>query len=415
MTDQKVADWATLRLGDVLTHRKERAQPGDPLLSVTSDRGVVPQSESGRRDVSSVNKYAYWRVYPGDIVYNTMRMWQGVSGRSDHFGMVSPAYTVCSPQARIDTHFLAYVLKLPELIAVFKNRSQGLVSDTWNLKYRSFAQIPFSIPSYQEQQRIAQILDTAVQGMQSAEQLIAKLELAKQGVLRDLLTRGIDRSGQLRNPERQPDLFVHTSLGILPRPWKVLKVSSIADVFNGSTPSRLRDDYWKGGSIPWLSSGKVNDYDIVSPSELITERAFIDCSLRLLPVDAVVVGMIGEGRTRGMAARLCIPATINQNLAGIVPSNSVSGKFLHLVLADSYDALRRWGRGSNQDALNTKLVGDFRIPVPEIQEQRTIIDFAASLESEIEAECRELAKLHSLKEGLLHDLLTGQVKVGDST
>ncbi|MFV2022283.1 hypothetical protein, partial [Micromonospora sp. LOL_023] len=89
-------------------------------MSVLAEYGVVPQAESGRRDISNDDKSMYRRVYPGDIVYNTMRMWQGVSARSSLFGIVSPAYTVCVPSDDVDSQFLASLLQLPQLIAAFK-------------------------------------------------------------------------------------------------------------------------------------------------------------------------------------------------------------------------------------------------------------------------------------------------------
>jgi type I restriction enzyme, S subunit len=241
--------------------------------------------------------------------------------------------------------------------------------------------------------------------------LIAKLKGSRLALLHNLLTRGVEESGQLRDPERQSSLFTNTSHGVLPKDWKIRKIGSVAQVFNGSTPSRLRHDYWGKGGIPWLASGKVNDYEIESPSEFITERAYRESSLRLLPPGSVVVGMIGEGKTRGMAGILRIPATINQNLAGIVPGDEIDGKFLQLVLDYNYVSLRSGGRGSNQDALNTKLVAEFQVVVPNLKEQHAIVRLVTSIERRINAERAELRKLRLLKQGLMGDLLTGRVRV----
>src|SRR5579864_9615436 len=158
MSNVNSGSWEEFKLGDALQHRRERARGLEQLLSVTQDRGVVRQIDAGRRDISSDDKSAYWRVYPGDIVYNTMRMWQGVVGRSDFEGIVSPAYTVCRPTSLVDTRFLAYKLKHPAMITEFYRFSQGLVSDTWNLKYSSFSTISVSLPTVGTQARIAEIL-----------------------------------------------------------------------------------------------------------------------------------------------------------------------------------------------------------------------------------------------------------------
>lgn len=86
----------------------------DPLLSVTQDKGVTLQEGVGRRNISSADKASYWRAYAGDIVYNTMRMWQGASACSRYFGIVSPAYTVCEPVDGANADYISYLFKLPE-------------------------------------------------------------------------------------------------------------------------------------------------------------------------------------------------------------------------------------------------------------------------------------------------------------
>src|SRR5690606_9817306 len=58
-----------------------------------------------------------------------------------------------------------------------------------------------------EQRRIAQVLDTIDEAIRLAEQVVAKLEQVGRGLLRDLLSRGIDENGELRDPQRCPDQF----------------------------------------------------------------------------------------------------------------------------------------------------------------------------------------------------------------
>ncbi|MFE0739291.1 restriction endonuclease subunit S, partial [Streptomyces sp. NPDC058855] len=160
--------WKRVPLGDILKRRAERTHSVATLLSVTADRGVIRQSESGRRDSSSADKSMYWDVRPGDVIYNTMRMWQGVSGVADEAGIVSPAYTVCEPTEEAHSGFLEWLLKDPRLVTKFLNRSQGLVSDTWNLKYTEFKRIEVNVPPLEEQRRIAEILDAVDTQIQQA-------------------------------------------------------------------------------------------------------------------------------------------------------------------------------------------------------------------------------------------------------
>ena len=312
---------------------------------------------------------------------------------------------------------------LPEYLAMYSASSAGkqfflsLSKRTTNLASINLTQLkefPIPIPALKDQRRITEILGSADEAIRSTEQLIAKLELTKRGLLHDLLTRGVDDSGRLRDPESQPGFFVQTPLGLLPRTWNIAAIGAEASVFNGSTPSRLRATYWDNGKVPWLTSGKVNDYEIIEPSELITDRAVKECSLRIFPPGAVVVGMIGEGKTRGMSARLGISASINQNLAGIIPGPNLNGRFLHLFLTHHYEALRRGGRGSNQDALNTQIVSSFQIAIPSLLEQRSIEFRVDSVTRRVKAEHQELRKLRLVKQGLMDDLLTRRTRAGIS-
>jgi len=84
-------EWRSWHLGELFQERVENNRNDLPLLSITREEGVVPRNGLERKDTSSEDKSKYLRICPGDIGYNTMRMWQGVSALSRHEGIVSPA------------------------------------------------------------------------------------------------------------------------------------------------------------------------------------------------------------------------------------------------------------------------------------------------------------------------------------
>jgi len=145
-------------LGEVTCERNETNTPTLPLLSITANKGVIPQTDSEKKDVSNADKSKYKRICSGDIGYNTMRMWQGRSALSFVEGIVSPAYTIVTPLKGVSPLFLSYLIKRPRLIYEFWTHSQGLVEDTLNCKYKDFAQITITIPSLSEQRKIAALL-----------------------------------------------------------------------------------------------------------------------------------------------------------------------------------------------------------------------------------------------------------------
>lgn len=145
--------WEQRNLGNCFNERLERSAYGE-LISVTINDGVKKFIDLGRHDNSSEDKSKYKVVKFGDIVYNTMRMWQGASGFSFYSGIVSPAYTVLIPKQNIDSHFISFLFKRAESLHQFKLFSQGITSDTWNLKFERLSNIKINIPKISEQEQI---------------------------------------------------------------------------------------------------------------------------------------------------------------------------------------------------------------------------------------------------------------------
>ncbi|WP_300499145.1 restriction endonuclease subunit S [Marinobacter sp.] len=180
--------WAELALGELFSERREIGISNLPLLSVTSEHGVINRNNVGRKDTSSADKSKYLRVCSGDIAYNTMRMWQGVSALSGLEGIVSPAYTVLQPNSGVDSRFAAYLFKLPEIVHRFYRHSQGLVSDTWNLKYKQFAKIKVFVPCAEEQAAIADVLAREDELLACINEQLLQLTLEKKALMQQLLT-----------------------------------------------------------------------------------------------------------------------------------------------------------------------------------------------------------------------------------
>jgi type I restriction enzyme, S subunit len=128
-----------------------------------------------------------------------------------------------------------------------------------NINGRTVKQFECDLPPLREQRRIAEILDTLDEAIRKTEQVIAKLQQMKRGLLHDLLTRGIDENGELRDPERHPEQFKDSELGRIPRGWEVLRVgSALESIEQGWSPDcdteAARKDQWgvlKTTSVTW--------------------------------------------------------------------------------------------------------------------------------------------------------------------
>ncbi|UTC09040.1 hypothetical protein A4W78_05590 [Latilactobacillus curvatus] len=178
-------DWKQCTMGEIFTERTERSGEGE-LISVTINSGVVKASELDRKDNSSKNKSNYKKVEIGDIAYNSMRMWQGASGYSPYKGILSPAYTVITPKNEIDSEFFAYDFKRFNMIQAFKRNSQGLTSDTWNLKFPTLKSIKINVPHFDEQRRISNTFNQVDNMLLLQQTKIDQLNKLKQAYLQKL-------------------------------------------------------------------------------------------------------------------------------------------------------------------------------------------------------------------------------------
>ncbi|MED4405382.1 restriction endonuclease subunit S [Heyndrickxia coagulans] len=182
-------EWKKVKLGEILKERKETGYTELELLAITSSKGVVKRTEVDIKDNSSEDKSKYKRILPNDIGYNTMRMWQGVSGVSKYEGIVSPAYTILKPTNKVNSNFIGYLFKLPKIINLFRRYSQGLVSDTLNLKYENLKGIKVTIPQdVEEQKKIAEILLSIDNEIEMLQEYVNYLKQQKKGLMQLLLT-----------------------------------------------------------------------------------------------------------------------------------------------------------------------------------------------------------------------------------
>ena len=185
--------WKTDCLGKLFFERKETNCENIEMLAITGPQGIIPRKELDLKDNSSEDKSKYLRVCVGDIGYNTMRMWQGVSAYSNYEGIVSPAYTILKPSSSINAKYFAYLFKMSEIVFLFYRFSQGLVDDTRNLKYENFKKIKVCYPpDIKEQTAIAEVLSAADREIELLQQDIEQ-EKQKKKALMQLLLTGIVR------------------------------------------------------------------------------------------------------------------------------------------------------------------------------------------------------------------------------
>ena len=144
--------WEQRKLGELFEESDERASDRE-ILSVSVANGIYPASESDRETNPGASLANYKVVHSGDVVYNSMRMWQGAVDASRYDGTVSPAYVVAKPNSEVYARFFARLLRQPMLLKQYQQVSQGNSKDTQVLKFDDFASIEISMPASENEQR----------------------------------------------------------------------------------------------------------------------------------------------------------------------------------------------------------------------------------------------------------------------
>lgn len=314
------------------------------------------------------------------------------------------------PSAGVDGAFVKRLFDSIYARSCFAVRANGLTRVGLGQYEVDNIELPF--PPLSEQALIAAFLDreTAKIDALVAEQrrLMELLKEKRQALTSCAVTKGLNPNAPMKDSGIE-------WLGQVPTHWQVVRLCYYATIENGTTPTRDNPEYWNGGDVPWLSSGEVNQYRITEATEYITQLALDQCSLRMLPRGTIVVGMIGQGKTRGQSAVLEIEACINQNLAAIVPGAMLESEYLLNAFHSAYDYLREFGRGGNQAALNSEILSALRVPLPPLTEQRSICDFLLERRIEIDTLTAEAQRaidlLQERRVALISAAVTGQVDV----
>lgn len=167
---QSSKDWRTGNLKEVFEQRKEKGASHLETLSVTIYGEIVPRNSLNRNVEDRTGPEKCFKVKPGDIAYNTMRMWQGACGLANSPGVISPAYTVitCKSKDQLPSFWLQ-VFRSKWMKKSFERFSTGIASDRWRLYFKDFSLIKVKIPPLDFQLKVVDELRLLDEAIRSAE------------------------------------------------------------------------------------------------------------------------------------------------------------------------------------------------------------------------------------------------------
>lgn len=192
----------------------------------------------------------------------------------------------------------------------------------------------------------------------------------------------------------------------IPEDWDVAKIKDKSEVKTGGTPSTSISEYWNG-NIKWMSSGELNNKRIYDVVGRITEIGLNNSSANMIPKNSILIGLAGQGKTRGTAAINYVDLSTNQSIAAILPSKYFNSEFLYQCIDKRYEELRELSSGGGgRGGLNKTLIMNLPILLPPLPEQEKIAEVLSDIDELIESTQKLIDKKKDLKTATMQKLLT---------
>lgn len=262
-------------------------------------------------------------------------------------------------------------------------------------------QIEFPIPPLSIQNRIAEILSSLDDKIELNRQTNATLEAIAQAIFKEWFV-------DFNYPGATGEM-VESELGLIPKGWRVEKIGKVLDTALGGTPSTKIKEYWENGTVPWINSGKVNEFRISQPTTYITETALMKSNTKLLPKGTVVIAITGA--TLGQVSILEIDSCANQSVIGILENERISSEYIYLWISHNIDRIISNQSGGAQQHINTQDVKNTYFVLPEPQVLREFKSFIAPIFESESKLCFETHTLTRIRDTLLPRLVTGDMEI----
>ena len=324
-----------------------------------------------------------------------------------HLAIIEP------DSGQVDGRFLFWMAQSPVLNDQFKLSAKGVTR--FGLSQHALKNAVMEVPPLEYQSKVAAFLDRKTAEIDALiakkRRLLDRLAEKRTALITRAVTKGLNPDAPMKDSGIE-------WLGEIPAHWRVSRVKFFAAVGNGSTPSRENTNYWVGGNYPWLNSSVVNKGAVTESDQFVTELALRECHLPKIDPPAVLVGITGQGKTRGMATKLEIQATINQHLVFVKPNESALDiDYLYAIFERAYRYLRSEsdGGGSTKGAITCGQVENLCVPLPPLSEQQQIALVLQGNQEKLDKVSRQIGKaidhLEEYRAALITNAVTGQIRV----
>lgn len=295
--------------------------------------------------------------------------------------------------------YVSYYLKQKKIIKYINSISGQSAQPNINLN--EIGNIEIELPSLETQGSISKILQTLDNKIELNENINQNLEAQAQAIFKSWF---VDFE-PFKNGK-----FIDSELGKIPEGWRVKRLGAVCECVLGGTPSRSRKEYWEG-NIPWINSGKTNEFRVISPSEFISAEGLKKSATKLLPKKTTILAITGA--TLGQVSLLEIDACANQSVVGILENNLLPYEYIYMYVSHNIEKIISHQTGGAQQHINKDNIKNFHIILPPQCELKRYTNAVENLYSEITNLVFQSRRLSQLRDTLLPKLMSGEIDVSD--
>lgn len=323
-----------------------------------------------------------------DILYQTVRPYQKNNLYFEKVGDYVASTGYAQIRTKNNSQFLFQFLHTEKFVANVMLRCTGTSYPA--IKSSDLSSIEISYPSLPEQQKIASFLSAVDEKIQQLTRKVNLLEQYKKGLMQQLF------SGKLRFKDENGKDYSD---------WEKKKLGELTKITTGGTPNTFKKEYW-GGNIRWMNSGELNLKIVKEVQNRITEEGLKNSSTKMIPLKCILIGLAGQGKTRGTAAMNLVELCTNQSIASILPNyEKFVPEYLYQNIDQRYDELRGLSTGDGgRGGLNLQIIKSFKINLPSLEEQQKIANFLSNIDEKIESTNQQINQTQSFKKGLLQQM-----------
>ena len=411
-------DWQVGLLGEALREANvrvrefgSRSASSFPILSLTRQHGLVPQSERFQKRIAIQDLSEYKVVRRGQIVYNPYVIWEGAVYmlRNYEHGLVSPVYPVWEARAdKADAYFVGYLLRTPLALAAYNRLAAGAVNRRRAIRKNDFLSIQIPVPALDEQRAIASALSSVQRAIEATDRVIATTRQLRQSLMGHLF-----RHGPVPVADAESVPLKETGIGPIPQDWEEARLGDLLKSAQYGLSVRGNS----AGAVPMLRMNNLTDGRVTT-----SELQYLNVDEDTLRKFKLTEGDILFNRTN---SHNLVGKTSLFDLEGeyvfasylirlVTDLERLSPDYLHYYFNWDIAQIRLRtlaSRGVSQSNISASKLKSFVIPLPPPDCQSEIVRALSGLDVKIQREENRKAALKELFRTMLHLLMTGKVRV----